>query len=418
MRLRHALWFAAAMCALLPVLAAPPPALAARTITVEPLITWGGGQSAVGMNASLLVYIDDCHFDPDIYGYDLKTGSTFPIDTTNDYGWLPGALFCSDTMLKLVDDPLHGFWQDAYTNLDLYGATVDATTHDVTPFPICTAFEIQQEPGLSENLAVWADWRDHGGVHDGDNSISWDIGMPADIWAYDLQAKRELPIVRDDFAQESPAASGRTVVWQDKRNGNWDIYGATVDPVTGAVSEFPVCVRARGQVRPSISGNMIVWTDARNGNADIYGYDMTTHKTFPVRVAKGPQDYATVAGDMVFWPEFRWSADHRRVLVLRGKNLTHGDMFTVGEVTRSYAIYGDKVALTTAATVPGPSYFEEPTDVMLATIGPWTGPSASASAAPGAATTQAAGAASAVRLIPAAGYKRMAAADQVAQRGN
>ena len=63
------------------------------------------------------------------------------------------------------------------------------------------------------------------------------------------------------------------VVWQDHRNGEWDIYGARVDTVGNIIDEFPVCLQPGDQVTPAITrgpGNQLLitysgWTDTING---------------------------------------------------------------------------------------------------------------------------------------------------------
>jgi hypothetical protein len=62
------------------------------------------------------------------------------------------------------------------------------------------------------------------------------------------------------------------LVWEDSRNGNWDIY--LKDLFTH--QEVPVCVEAGDQTNPDITLDseglpFIVWQDQRNGNWDIYG---------------------------------------------------------------------------------------------------------------------------------------------------
>lgn len=60
------------------------------------------------------------------------------------------------------------------------------------------------------------------------------------------------------------------VVWQDNRNGNWDIYAYDF----ARQQEYPVCIAAGDQTNPRMGWGpanlIIVWQDNRNGNWDIY----------------------------------------------------------------------------------------------------------------------------------------------------
>jgi beta propeller repeat protein len=64
----------------------------------------------------------------------------------------------------------------------------------------------------------------------------------------------------------NPAISGNIVVWQDVRNGNWDIYGYDISTHT----EFQITDNTADQEYPDISGHTVVWVDKRNGHKDIY----------------------------------------------------------------------------------------------------------------------------------------------------
>ena len=64
----------------------------------------------------------------------------------------------------------------------------------------------------------------------------------------------------------NPVTYGNTIVWQDNRNGNWDIYA--YDLITRQQIHT---TNKSDQVAPAIYGNKFVWTDYRNGhNPDIY----------------------------------------------------------------------------------------------------------------------------------------------------
>jgi hypothetical protein len=67
------------------------------------------------------------------------------------------------------------------------------------------------------------------------------------------------------------------VVWNDWRNGNFDIYGARVNP-SGIVLDpdgIAILTMAGDQGAPAVAFDginfLVVWDDLRNGNGDIYG---------------------------------------------------------------------------------------------------------------------------------------------------
>jgi beta propeller repeat protein len=64
----------------------------------------------------------------------------------------------------------------------------------------------------------------------------------------------------------NPDIDHNIVVWQDNRNGDWDIYGYNLT----TRQEFQITDEPHDQTNPAISGNMVVWEDSRNGNLQIY----------------------------------------------------------------------------------------------------------------------------------------------------
>ncbi|MBI4003717.1 MAG: putative Ig domain-containing protein, partial [Candidatus Omnitrophica bacterium] len=109
-------------------------------------------------------------------------------------------------------------------------------------------------PAIDGDRLVWQDLRNG----------NWDV------YLYDLTTQTERRITSHAANQVNPAIDGDRLVWQDLRNGNWDVYLYDLTTQT----ERRITSHSADQINPAISSHRLVWQDTRNGNWDIYLYDL------------------------------------------------------------------------------------------------------------------------------------------------
>jgi beta propeller repeat protein len=115
----------------------------------------------------------------------------------------------------------------------------------------------------------------------------------------------ERQITTHSSNQRYPVISGDRIVWEDARNGNFDIY--MYDLSTG--TETQITTDSLGTVvpLPSISGDRLVWSDERSGNEDIYMYDLSSGYEQRITMDPGPQKGPKISGDRIVWMDNRYS---------------------------------------------------------------------------------------------------------------
>ena len=142
----------------------------------------------------------------------------------------------------------------------------------MTKLPECAAPKLVGDtaysPAIDAGLIVFASTRHR--WEEGDAKATW-IG---DIMAFEQNGiPLAFDVARSEFCnQGTPDVSGTTVVWREgRREGGWNNPGIfkrdiDLDPEPVRICKLPGKIAAK----PAISGAIIVWQDNRNGNWDIY----------------------------------------------------------------------------------------------------------------------------------------------------
>jgi len=174
---------------------------------------------------------------------------------------------------------------------------------------VCTAAGDQTAPALVADGAgqVFVAWQDaRGGALDvyaqrltsaGGLAPGWSVnGMPVCTSSGDQLA----PVLALD------GAGGSVVTWEDRRNGESDVFAVRLTgsglPASGwAANGIAVCTAAGGQVAPQISGDgsgggFIVWEDSRDGSSHIYGQHLDALGQVVTGWTPGGQAVCTAAG--------------------------------------------------------------------------------------------------------------------------
>ncbi len=118
------------------------------------------------------------------------------------------------------------------------------------------------------------------------------------IGAYDLARRKGIPTAGIGAGQKRrPVVGGTTIVYGDKRSGQWDLYGYDTETNT----EFPVAVGGGVHGYASISGNTVVYDVYRDGSWDVMGFNLKDKREFPIAVGGGDQTEPQISGTVVVY---------------------------------------------------------------------------------------------------------------------
>ncbi len=134
------------------------------------------------------------------------------------------------------------------------------------PYPIASGPGFQILPAISGNKVVYVD-----------NQVSTspaDVDADNNIYMVDLSKPNEPVSVCDaPGSQWQPHISGTKVVWQDYRNGHWDVYEKDIAENGNGRR---LTVNSSGDnIAPDISGDRVVWRNKDGALEDIRWMSLT-----------------------------------------------------------------------------------------------------------------------------------------------
>jgi beta propeller repeat protein/parallel beta-helix repeat protein len=114
----------------------------------------------------------------------------------------------------------------------------------------------------------------------------------------------EIPINTNLNDQRNPAIYGDKIVWQDNRNGDYDIY--MKDLTTGL--ETVLCNATGDQTHPQIYKNIVVWDDIRYGAYfNIHMMDLTTGIESRISPSTHSQVEPEIYNDIIVWMQWDYA---------------------------------------------------------------------------------------------------------------
>nr|WP_300145072.1 hypothetical protein [Propionicimonas sp.] len=136
------------------------------------------------------------------------------------------------------------------------------------------------------------------------STVVWqdDRAGDADVYALDLTTGAESRLTSDPAAQTLPRIDDHVVVWQDGRAGTTAVHAYDLDTDTETS-----LAAAGAQTAPEVSDGRVVWTDERHGhgNAEVYLFDLAAGVEVRVTQDDGWSDSPTISGDRVVYADVR-----------------------------------------------------------------------------------------------------------------
>lgn len=278
--------------------------LALATIIPVQITTDPANQGRPEVSGDIIVWKDLRNGNFDIYMHDLSDHSEHEISINPAYQNVPATN--GSTVV----------WQDdraGQDNNDLYMRK--APRPGETPENeqmLVTGMGQQLLPAVSGNTVVYVNELSGAGT---------ETEPQNDIYKVDLETREVLALCSAAGSQWQPRIDGTRVVWQDFRNGNWDIY---TQELGSSDPEQPVTLSPYDDKVADVSGDLIVWQRNTGGVNDIFVKDLSTGD--PEQQLTNDAAYQSsprVSGDLIVWESYDYQRGNWDVFM---KDTTSGEL--------------------------------------------------------------------------------------------
>ncbi|MFZ4656902.1 MAG: CAP domain-containing protein [Caldilineaceae bacterium] len=234
----------------------------------KPVIIHWASQEFPAVDGSRVVWQDARFGATDIFLRDL-TNNTPPVNLTQSNSWEVQPAIDGDLVV----------WKDGYVGVGIHGLNLTSQTI----FTVTAGQRDTSRPQLSNGVVVWADNRA------GDQN--WNI------YGYDIAHATELVISNAPGNQRDPQIDWPWVVWWDDQERIY-LYNLTTQ-------QQQTVLATRGARLPDVSAadGLVIWQDARNGNWDLYGYDLGQQQEIALLIAPRDQEKAVIDHGVITYQE-------------------------------------------------------------------------------------------------------------------
>ncbi|MBU1976277.1 MAG: right-handed parallel beta-helix repeat-containing protein [Nanoarchaeota archaeon] len=128
------------------------------------------------------------------------------------------------------------------------------------------------------------------------NNVAVIDGSSSNVLVYHMDTERITTIYSGGWLQRAVDIDGNRVVWEDERNGQFNIYMYDLSTSTHTrISTTP-------SLGPKISGDQVIWADYRNGGWDTYSKDLVSGVESRISTTTNWANFGMdIDGDTITW---------------------------------------------------------------------------------------------------------------------